>query len=68
MQTTTLTISGMTCNHCVQSVTSALQELAGVDTVTVSLDTGSASVTHSPEKVNPQALRQAVQEIGFEVT
>jgi len=37
MTETTLKVSGMTCNHCVQAVEGALTELAGVERALVDL-------------------------------
>lgn len=61
--TTTLKITGMTCNHCVQSVTRALQGVAGVKTVSVTLDPGQAVVDGSADS---RALIQAVEEEGYQ--
>ncbi|MEQ1735706.1 MAG: cation transporter, partial [Rhodoglobus sp.] len=36
-------VSGMTCNHCVSSVTEEISELAGVDGVQIELNVGGAS-------------------------
>lgn len=58
----TLSVSGMTCGHCVQSVTKALQAVAGVEKVSVSLDTGRAHVDGS---ANLGALIRAVEEEGY---
>jgi len=40
MQATTLKVTGMTCNHCVMSVTKALKQVPGVETADVSPDQG----------------------------
>jgi copper chaperone CopZ len=44
--TTTLRITGMTCNKCVHHVGEALRGVAGVKTVEVDLTGASAAVTH----------------------
>ena len=46
MKETTLTVVGMTCNHCKASVESALNELNGVTNATVSLADNNVTVTH----------------------
>ena len=43
--TTTFTVTGMTCEHCCRAITDAISGVPGVDTVTVDLETGAASVT-----------------------
>ncbi len=58
----TLSVTGMTCDHCVRSVTKALQSVAGVEKVSVSLDAGRARVDG---KASPGALIQAVEEEGY---
>jgi len=58
----TLSITGMTCDHCVRSVTKALQAVAGVEKVSVSLDTGRADVGG---QASPGALLHAVEEEGY---
>ena len=58
------TVSGMTCGHCVASVTEELQELPGVTAVEVSLETGVVSVT-SEQPLEPDAVRRAVDEAGY---
>ena len=43
--TSTWSVTGMTCGHCVASVTEELGELDGVRDVSVVLDTGTVTVT-----------------------
>ncbi|RYZ11257.1 MAG: copper chaperone, partial [Myxococcaceae bacterium] len=45
MSTSTYTVTGMTCGHCVASVTEEVSEIAGVTHVDVDLPTGQVSVT-----------------------
>jgi len=58
----TLSITGMTCDHCVRSVTKTLQAVAGVEKVAVSLDTGHARVDGN---ASPGVLIQAIEEEGY---
>jgi copper chaperone len=60
---TTLKISGMTCNHCVMAVSKALQEVAGVEKVEVSLERGEAKVSGSAPR---ERLVAVVKEEGYE--
>jgi copper chaperone CopZ len=67
MSTTTIyAIKGMTCGHCVNSVSSELGQLPGVSDVQVDLTTGTATVT-SAQPLDPQAVREAVDEAGYEL-
>jgi copper chaperone len=57
-----LKITGMTCGHCVHSVTGALKAVPGVKTAEVDLKTGSAKVEGAAD---PAALIAAVAEEGY---
>lgn len=63
MTTTTYTIKGMTCDHCVNAVSAEIGELEGVRDVRVDLGSGTATVT-SDGPLDPQAVREAVDEAG----
>jgi len=67
MTTTNLLVSGMTCSHCVASVTEELSELDGVSAVTVDLDAGGTSTVHidSEQPLDDAAVRAAVEEAGY---
>lgn len=66
MSTETFTVTGMTCGHCVTSVTEEVGELAGVREVDVDLDSGRLTV-HADQAVGTDAVRAAVQEAGYEL-
>jgi copper ion binding protein len=66
MTTQTFTVTGMTCGHCVASVTEEVSEIAGVDNVDVTLETGQVTVT-SAEPVDTAAVRAAVEEAGYQL-
>ncbi|WP_067495679.1 heavy-metal-associated domain-containing protein [Actinoplanes sp. TFC3] len=64
--TSTYTVSGMTCSHCVQAVTSELSEIPGVADVQVDLGSGAVTVI-SAEPLADDAVRAAVDEAGYEL-
>jgi Cu2+-exporting ATPase len=64
---TTLRISGMTCNHCVQHVTRALRGVRGVARVDVDLGASQATVDHGDD-TRMAELIAAVESAGYEVT
>lgn len=66
MDTVTLKISGMTCEHCVRSVQRALAGVAGADVGQVRV--GTAVVRYDPQRVTVDRLRTAVADEGYEVT
>ena len=62
----TYTVTGMTCGHCVTSVTEEVQEVPGVQDVDVVLETGQVTVT-STEPLDEAAIRAAVEEAGYQL-
>ncbi len=58
------TVTGMTCGHCVASVSEELSALPGVESVDVVLDTGSVTVV-SAEPLDPDTVAGAVREAGY---
>ena len=62
-----LKVTGMTCGGCTGSVTDALKAVAGVETVSVSLSTGEATVKYDGHLTSPEQLTAAVKGAGFGV-
>jgi copper chaperone len=65
-QTKTYTVTGMTCGHCVASVTEEVQEVPGVTDVDVVLETGALTV-ESAEPIDDAAVKAAVEEAGYQL-
>jgi copper chaperone len=63
MMARTYTVEGMTCDHCVQAVTSEVGRVPGVTGVTVDLAAGAVTVTG--ETVDDAAITAAVDEAGY---
>jgi copper ion binding protein len=63
MSTTTYQVTGMTCGHCVQAVTTEVTAIDGVTDVQVDLESGRVDVTG--ENVTDEAVRAAVDEAGY---
>lgn len=63
METMQLRIDGMHCGACVRRVTMALENLNGVKATAV--EVGSARVEFDAGLVQPMAMVQAVDKIGF---
>ena len=66
METTIIKVGGMSCQKCVASVTGVLAQLPGVSAVQVSLEAGEAQVSFDPARVNLAALKEAVEDAGFD--
>ncbi len=62
----TITVKGMSCEHCRRSVTEALGKVPGVLSVNVDLAAGSASWEGPADKATVDAAKKAVEAIGFE--
>jgi copper chaperone len=67
MSTSTYTVVGMTCAHCVASVSEEIGEISGVRDVAVDLPTGAVTVT-SDNPVDDADVRAAVEEAGYQLT
>jgi copper chaperone len=65
MATSTYTVVGMTCGHCVASVRDEVGKVDGVTRVDVELASG--TVTVESERPDPAAVTAAVAEAGYEV-
>lgn len=65
METRVFKINGMMCNHCRAHVEKALQELQGVDEVTVDLAAGTATIKGN---ASDEAVIAAVTEAGYEAS
>lgn len=64
---TTVNVTGMTCEHCVASVTEELEELPEVTEVSVDLKEDAASpvtITHTGE-LSPEQIEQAISAAGY---
>ena len=64
--TTIFTVTGMTCAHCVGSVSSEIKQIPGVTEVQVDLASGEVTVT-SDQPVDEAAVAVAVDEAGYEL-
>ncbi len=61
----TLKVEGMSCEHCVNTVTKTLNELDGVKKAKVNLKRGQATVTYDSDIVMVDELIAAVEEAGY---
>ena len=64
--TSTYTVTGMTCAHCVSAVTTEISALDGVAGVEVDLGSGAVTVT-SDAPLSDADVRAAVDEAGYEL-
>jgi copper chaperone len=66
MTTSTYTVSGMSCEHCVAAVRAELGKVEGVTGVEVDLGRGRVTVT-SDRPLDRAAVAAAVDEAGYEL-
>lgn len=64
---TNVNVSGMTCGHCVSSVSEELESLTGVENVAVDLNPGGLSTVTitSTKELSPSEIGEAVAEAGY---
>ncbi len=67
MSEASYTVTGMTCEHCVASVTEEITKIGSVTAVAVDLPTGAVTVT-SDAPVDDAQIRAAVEEAGYQLT
>src|SRR5512139_300550 len=63
----TLPVSGMLCASCVARVEKALARVEGVESASVNLAAGTATVTVDPQQVGPWRLVAAIRDTGYDV-
>ncbi|MCY0898825.1 MAG: copper ion binding protein [Firmicutes bacterium] len=61
-----LSVKGMHCDHCVDSVTKALKGLDGVKLAKVSLGEEKAQVTYDSDKVSMADMISAIKAVGYD--
>lgn len=64
--TSTYTVQGMTCGHCVNSVSEELKKIDGVSNVDIDLASGKVEIS-SENKIEQSLIEDAVSEAGYEV-
>nr|KAF6427187.1 ATPase copper transporting beta [Rousettus aegyptiacus] len=66
--TVVLAIAGMTCASCVQSIEGLISQREGVQQISVSLAKGTGTILCDPSVINPEELRAALEDMGFEAS
>ncbi|MDR1573873.1 MAG: copper chaperone CopZ [Clostridiales Family XIII bacterium] len=67
METTTLKVEGMSCEHCVKAVTGAAGGLAGVSKVAVDLAGGTVSLEYDPAVTPLAQIKAEIEDQGYDV-
>ncbi len=67
-QSVVVQIEGMTCQNCVDGITSALVRTPGVRSCTVSLEEKRAVVEIDPAAMDPGQVARRINQLGFQAT
>ena len=67
MRQETIKVEGMTCQHCVQTITEALNNITGLNTVNVDLVKKEVSVKFNANETKLKKIFDKIIEVGFEL-
>jgi len=67
MEKVTLQVSGMSCGHCVKAIEGSVEKLSGVHNVNVNLAEGKVEVEFEPSVVTLEAIKEEIDDQGYEV-
>ena len=67
MENISFIVKGMTCMGCVASVKKVLEPLPGVAGVEIALENGLVAVAFDPASTEPDQLKNAINDAGYEV-
>ncbi|MDC1153452.1 copper ion binding protein [Nitrospinaceae bacterium] len=67
MRQETIKVEGMTCQHCVETITDALNNITGLNTVNVDLVKKEVSVKFNENETELKKISDKIIEVGFEL-
>jgi len=67
MENTTLTVKGMSCDHCVKAIEGSVGELNGVESVKVDLKAESVSVKFNSDVVTLDQIKETIDDQGYDI-
>jgi copper chaperone len=62
-----LKVEGMTCQHCVETITEALGTIFGTNKVTVNLSKKEVQIDYNEGETNLKQISDKIVEMGFEL-
>ncbi|OXB77203.1 UNVERIFIED_CONTAM: hypothetical protein H355_012570 [Colinus virginianus] len=65
-RTVTVSVVGMTCQSCVQSVEGRISKVKGVVSIKVSLELNNALVKYLQSEISPEQICQEIEDMGFD--
>ncbi|XP_074863539.1 copper-transporting ATPase 1 isoform X5 [Carettochelys insculpta] len=63
-----VSVEGMTCNSCVQTIEQHVGKMNGVHNINVSLQGKNATIIYDPKLLTPESLQEAIADMGFDAT
>ncbi|KQL58083.1 MULTISPECIES: copper chaperone CopZ [Bacillaceae] len=60
-------VSGMSCQHCVQAIESAVGGLTGVEKVDVLLEKHEVTVRYNSDVVSISEIEQEIEDQGYDI-
>lgn len=67
MEKTILKVEGMSCSHCVNAVTKAVEGLDGVTNVSVDLEAKTVTLEYEPKQVSLNTVKEVIEDEGYDV-
>ena len=67
MEKIIINVEGMSCSHCVNAVTKAVEGLDGVSKVKVDLEAKTATVDYDSDRITPEIIKAAIEDEGYDV-
>ncbi|CAM4438448.1 copper ion binding protein [Paenibacillus tarimensis] len=65
MMTQTLSVQGMSCQHCVNSIENALKEIGAEGKV--NLSSGTVEVAYDESKLSLDQIKETIEEQGYDI-
>ena len=59
-------VKGMTCNHCKETATEAIQSCDGVEKISINLETGNTLIYG--QSINETQIMESINSVGFSVS
>jgi copper chaperone len=67
MEKAVLNVDGMSCEHCVRAITTAVGGLDGVGGVSVDLESKTVTVTHDPSRSPLDKIKAEIEDQGYDI-
>jgi len=67
MEKSLIKVDGMSCEHCVNAVTKAVNALPGIGGVDIDLGAGTVTVEHDPAQSTLDKIKYEIEEQGYDI-